>query len=167
MSTTTSYIPKGYASVTPAITIRGAAKAIEFYKAVLGAKERERMTSDDGTVMHAELEIGDSVVMLSDEFPQWGYVSPQALGGTGSGLRVYVPDADAVLEKAKANGARVDRPMTNEFWGDRTGCFTDPFGHRWSVSTHVEDVSPEEMGRRARAFKEEFAAKEAAMAANA
>ncbi|MEZ0298169.1 MAG: VOC family protein [Candidatus Methylacidiphilales bacterium] len=151
------YIPEGYATITPAITIRGASKAIEFYTAVLGAKERYRMQDGSGAIMHAELEIGDSVVMLCDEFPEWGCLSPQSVGGTSTSLRVYVEDAGAALERATAHGATVNRPLTNEFWGDRTACFTDPFGHRWSVSTHVEDVSPDELTRRSEKFMQEKA----------
>lgn len=142
-------IPDGYPQVVPYLCVDGAEAAIEFYSTVFGATERMRMPGPDGTIGHAELEIGDSLVMLSDEFPGMGARSPKAIGGTPVTLSLYVEDVDAVFERATQAGASTLRPVETQFYGDRSGQFLDPFGHRWSVSTHVEDVSPEEMGRRA------------------
>jgi len=144
-------IPEGYHSITPYLFIKGAAAAIEFYKSVFGATERMRMPGPDGRIMHAELKIGDSVVMLSDENPQMGALSPQTIGGTGSGVNVYVADVDAATQKAVDLGAQLVRPVKDQFYGDRSGSIIDPFGHLWSVATHVEDVAPEEMQRRMKA----------------
>ncbi|HXC26962.1 MAG TPA: VOC family protein [Stellaceae bacterium] len=140
-------IPDGYHSITPYLIVDGAAKAIEFYKTVFGAKERMRLGGPDGKVGHAELEIGGSVVMLADEHPDWGALAPPTVGGTPVGLLLYLDDVDAV-----AAGATLEHPVENKFYGDRQGTIVDPFGHRWHVSTHVEDVSPEEIGRRAAAM---------------
>jgi PhnB protein len=144
-------IPESYPQVTPYLCVDGASAAIEFYGQVLGATERMRMETPEGTVSHAELELGDSVIMLADEFPELGVRSPKAYGGSPVTLSVYVEDVDAVFERAQRAGAKVLRPLENQFYGDRAGQFEDPFGHRWSVATHVEDVSPEEMARRAEA----------------
>ena len=142
-------IPAGYPRVMPYLCCRGAADAIEFYKAVLGATERMRMPGDSPeNIGHAEIEIGTGLVMLADEFPDHGFLSPQTIGGSPVTVHVYVEDADAVFAKAVAAGATVTRPMEDQFYGDRLGQFTDPWGHRWSVASHVEDVSEEEMGRR-------------------
>jgi PhnB protein len=142
-------IPAGYPRVTPYLCCRGAADAIEFYKTVLGATERMRMPGDSpDTIGHAELEIGTGMVMIADEFPDHGFLSPQAIGGTPVTVHVYVDDADAVYAKALAAGATMTREMEDQFYGDRSGQFVDPWGHRWSVASHVEDVSEEEMGRR-------------------
>ena len=140
-------VPDGYHTLTPFLTIRDAAKAIEFYKAAFGAQERGVMKAPDGKVMHAELKIGDSIVMLSDEFPDFGSVSPQALGGSGSGLHIYLDNVDAAFERAVKAGAQVDMPVMDQFWGDRFGRLKDPFGHKWSIATHVKDLSPEEMNQ--------------------
>jgi len=142
-------IPEGYHTVTPYLRCREAAKAIEFYKAAFGAEEVFRMPGPGGTIMHAEVRIGDSFVMVSDEFPNWGAKGPQSYGGTTVGLNLYVADADAAFARATAAGATVMMPLTNQFWGDRYGKLQDPFGHEWSVSQHVEDVPPDEMERRA------------------
>jgi PhnB protein len=142
-------IPEGYPRLSPYLCIDGAARAIEFYVDVLGATERMRMAGPDGTIGHAELEFGDSVIMLADEYPDMGFVSPTRIGGTAVTLHAYVEDVDAVFEKALAAGAKALRPLENQFYGDRSGQFEDPFGHRWNVATHVEDVDPEEMARRA------------------
>ena len=142
-------IPEGYPRVTPYLYIDGAAAAIDFYEKVLGAKERMRMPGPDGKLGHAELEIGDSVVMLADEYLDMGVLGPKSVGGTPVSLHVYVDDVDAVFQAALDAGATSVRDLENQFYGDRTGQFEDPFGHRWSVATHVEDVSPEEMQRRA------------------
>jgi PhnB protein len=141
-------IPSGYHTITPYLRIRGAAQAIEFYKKAFGAEEVLRMAGPDGKVMHAEIKIGDSHIMLGDEFPSMGGLSPLSIGGTGSGLHLYVRDADAVFNRAVAAGAKVKMPLADMFWGDRYGQLMDPFGHEWSVGTHIEDVTPEEMMRR-------------------
>jgi PhnB protein len=142
-------IPEGYPRVSPYLHVDGAAAAIDFYVDVFGATERMRMEGPDGLVGHAELDIGDSLVMLSDEVPSMEIRGPKAIGGTPVTMNIYVEDVDAVVKKAEARGARVTRPVENQFYGDRSGIFEDPFGHRWSVSTHVEDVSPEDMEKRA------------------
>ena len=141
-------IPDGYPRVTPYLIINGANSAIEFYSEVLGAKERMRMGAPDDKVGHAELEIGDSVVMLADEFPEMGARGPKVVGGTPVTLYVYVEDVDEVFERALQAGAKELRAVEDKFYGDRSGEFEDPFGHRWSVATHVEDVPPEEMAER-------------------
>jgi PhnB protein len=142
-------IPEGYPRVSPYLVVDGAQKAIEFYVTVLGFSERMRMPGPDGRIGHAELQLGDSVVMLADEFPEMGIKAPGAYGGSPVSLTVYVEDVDATFEKATAAGATVVRPLENQFYGDRSATWDDPFGHRWTINTHVEDVSPEEMGRRA------------------
>lgn len=143
--------PEGYHSVTPYLFIKGAARAIDFYKNVFGAAEVVRMAAPNGQIMHAELKIGDSMIMMSDENPQIGALSPLSIGGTASGLHLYVPDVDAVIEKAVGAGAKPVRPVQDQFYGDRSGTVIDPFGHMWSVATHIEDVAPEEMRKRAAA----------------
>ena len=145
-------IPDGYPQLTPYICVDRAAEAIEFYKNVFGMKERMRMPAPGGKIGHAELQIGSSVQMLSDEHPEFGAVSPRTLGGTPATLSLYVEDVDGVFRKAIAAGAREVRPVRDEFYGDRSGQLEDPFGHKWNVATHVEDVSPEEMQRRAGAL---------------
>lgn len=142
-------IPDGYQRVTPYLCVDGADAAIAFYGKVLGAEERMRMAAPDGKVGHAELTIGDSVIMLSDEYPDMGSVGPKTVGGTPVTLSVYVEDADATFELALAEGAEELRPVETHFYGDRGGMFVDPFGHHWNVSTHVEDVAPAEMQKRA------------------
>jgi PhnB protein len=144
-----SPIPEGYPQVTPYLIVDGADAAIRFYAETLGAKERMRMDGPDGRVGHAELEIGDGLVMLADENPDMGARSPKSIGGTPVTISVYVEDVDAVFEAALAAGAAELRAVENQFYGDRSGQFEDPFGHHWSVATHVEDVPPEEMERRA------------------
>jgi PhnB protein len=141
-------IPDGYHSVTPYLIVRGAAKAIDFYKAALGAVELFRMEGPGGKVGHAEIKIGDSPIMLADEHPEMGAVAPQPGSRPPVGLAVYVPDVDAQFAKAVAAGGTVVRPLQNQFYGDRSGTISDPFGHTWTIATHVEDVSPEEMDRR-------------------
>jgi PhnB protein len=141
-------IPDGYPQVSPYLCIDGASDAIEFYGTVFGATERMRMPAPEGKIGHAELEIGDSVIMLSDEYPDMGMRGPKALGGTPITLSVYVEDVDTVFDRAVNAGAKVLRPVENQFYGDRSGQFEDPFGHRWSVATHVEDVPPDEMAKR-------------------
>ncbi len=142
-------IPDGYPQVTPYLCIDGAAEAIEFYGKVFGATQRgDRMPAPGGKVGHAELQLGDSVIMLSDEFPDMNMRSPKAVGGTPIVMSVYVEDVDAVFERAVQAGATTLRPVEDQFYGDRTGQFEDPFGHRWSVASHIEDVPPDEMSKR-------------------
>ena len=142
-------IPEGYHSVTPYLIIKGAAAGIDYYKKVFGATERMRMDGPGGTIGHAELVIGSSTIMLADEHPDMGYRSPKTLGGTPVSLVVYVEDVDTVFKRAVDAGAKSQRPVENQFYGDRMGTLEDPFGHVWSIATHVEDISPEEMKRRA------------------
>ncbi len=141
-------IPDGYPQVTPYLCVDGAAEAIDFYARVLGATERMRMPAPEGKIGHAEIQVGDSVIMLSDEHPDMGVRSPKSIGGTPVAISVYVEDVDAVFQEALAAGATELRPVENQFYGDRTGQFEDPFGHRWDVATHVEDVPPDEMEKR-------------------
>lgn len=147
-------LPEGYHNVTPYLFVRTAALAIDFYKQAFGAVETVRMPGPDGRIMHAEIKIGDSIVMLADENPQNGVMSPQTVGGYSVGLHVYVEDVDAVFKKAVDNGAKALRPVKNQFYGDRSGSLLDPFGHMWSVATHVEDVSPDEMRKRMKAMSQ-------------
>ena len=141
-------IPEGYPQVSPMLCVDGAADALEFYAAVFGATERMRVPGPEGRIAHAEIQIGDSVVMIADEFPDMGSVGPAKIGGPPVTMSVYVEDVDATFQRALELGATEVRPVENQFYGDRAGQFEDPFGHRWGVSTHVEDVSPEEMDRR-------------------
>ena len=145
-------IPEGYRSVTPYLIVDDGAAALEFYAKALGAIERMRMDWGGGRVGHAELEIGDSVVMLASEFPEMNALSPRTIGGTPVSLMVYVEDVDAVFAKAVEEGAEVVRPVADQFYGDRAGRIRDPFGHEWTLSTHVEDVTPEELRRRQEAM---------------
>ncbi|MCA9054470.1 MAG: VOC family protein [Planctomycetaceae bacterium] len=144
-------IPDGYHSVTPYLICRNAAAAIDYYTKAFGARERMRLPMPGGLLGHAELEIGDSVVMLADENQEWGAMSPQTLGGTPASVLIYVEDVDTVFQRAIDAGAKVVRPLQDQFYGDRSGHLEDPFGHRWSVATHVEDVSPEELQKRMQA----------------
>ena len=141
-------IPEGYEAPIPSLTVDGAAAAIDFYTRAFGARERARMEGPGGTIAHAELEIGGSVVMLADPFPQSGCRPPKELGGTSAAVMLYVEDADATVQQAVEAGAEVTMPVENQFWGDRYGKLRDPFGHEWQVATHVEDVPPEEMEER-------------------
>lgn len=140
-------VPEGYHTLTPYLTVRNAAKAIEFYKQAFGAKERGVMKGPDGKVMHAEIQIGDSVVMLADEFPEFGAVSPEATGNSSSGLHIYVNNVDEAFARAVKAGAQTEMPVADQFWGDRYGKLKDPFGHKWSIATHVKDMSADEMKR--------------------
>jgi len=144
-------IPDDYPRVTPYLFIDGASAAIDFYCSVLGARERMRMPGPDGTVFHAELEVGDSMIMLGEQNPDMDVRGPRAIGGTPMMLHVYVEDADRVFEQAIGAGAKALRPVEDQFYGDRSGRFEDPFGHRWYVATHVQDVPAEEMEKRAAA----------------
>ncbi len=143
-------IPEGYHTLTPYLAVRDAARAIEFYKKAFNAVETFRMNAPGGKVGHAELKIGDSIVMLSDENPQGGCASPAALKGTTVTLFLYVENVDVTFSQAVKAGATVSMPVTDMFWGDRHGQVVDPFGHRWSVATHKEDLSPEQVAERAR-----------------
>ena len=138
-------IPKGYHTITPYMTVRDAARAIEFYKQAFGAKEKGVMKGPEGKVMHAELVIGDSTIMLADEFPEFGSLSPQSIGGSGTGLHIYIEDVDSAFDRAVQAGATVEMPVADMFWGDRYGKLRDPFGHKWSIGTHKADLSMEEM----------------------
>ncbi|HEY6768870.1 MAG TPA: VOC family protein [Candidatus Sulfotelmatobacter sp.] len=142
-------IPEGYHTLTPYLTVRDATRAIEFYKQAFGAKVKGGgvMKGPDGKVMHAELIIGDSTLMLADEFPAFGAVSPQAIGGSATGLHIYVEDVDSSFDRAVKAGATVEMPVADMFWGDRYGKLKDPFGHKWSIATHTADLSMEEMDR--------------------
>jgi PhnB protein len=142
-------IPDGYPQVCPYLSVDGASAAIGFYTNVLGARERMRMPAPDGRIGHAEIEIGDSLIMLADEYPEMGVRGPKAFGGTPVTINVYVEDVDAVFERALKEGASSLRDPENQFYGDRMGQFEDPFGHKWSVGTHIEDVPPDEMEKRA------------------
>ncbi|MGA2202743.1 MAG: VOC family protein [Terriglobales bacterium] len=144
------YIPKGYNSVTPYLVVKGAAQAIEYYKKVFGATEILRMAGPDGRVGHAELQVGSSRIMLADENPQMGYRSAESIGASPVSLLVYIRDCDKVVERAVAGGAKLLKPVQDQFYGDRSGFIQDPFGHQWGIATHIEDVSPEEMDERAK-----------------
>jgi PhnB protein len=149
MTSNVRAIPEGYHSVTPYLILSGAADAIEFYKKAFGAAEVMRMPAPRGKVGHAEVEIGGSRIMLADEYPDMGYRGPKAIGGTPVTLHLYVEDVDAVARQAVAAGAKERRPVKDEFYGDRSGTFEDPFGHVWHIATHKEDLSPDEIRRRA------------------
>lgn len=145
-------IPAGYHTVTPYLVVEDCAAALDFYKRAFGAEEVLRLPAPDGKIMHAEMRIGDSMIMLSDEAPDWGARSPRHYGGSPMHLMLYLADADASYAQALAAGATSVRPMENQFWGDRMGRVADPYGHQWSLATHVEEVSPEEMDRRFKAM---------------
>jgi PhnB protein len=144
-------VPEGYHSVTPYLIVDGAAKALDFYKRVFGATERMRMPGPDGKVGHAEISIGDSVIMLADEHPEMGVRGPRAFGGSAVSVMLYVGDVDTTVKTAVASGAKLLQPVEDKFYGDRSGTIEDPFGHHWHVSTHIEDVPPDELKRRAAA----------------
>jgi PhnB protein len=145
-------IPDGYHTVTASLTLKDAAAAIDFYQRAFGARETMRVNSPDGKIMHAEIQVGDSRIMLADEYPGMGCVSPASVGHATSSLYLYVPDVDAAFKRAVAAGAKAVMPVTDMFWGDRFGAVDDPSGHRWGLATHMEDPSPEEMGRRQKEF---------------
>jgi PhnB protein len=144
-------IPEGYHTITSYLIVTGAASAIEFYKHAFGAKEVMRIPHPDGRIGHAELQVGDSRLMLADEFPEIGARSPMSLGGTPVSILLYVEDVDAVTTRALAAGAKLLRPVSDQFYGDRTGTLSDPFGHQWTIATHKEDLSLDEIKRRAAA----------------
>lgn len=145
-------IPDGYHTATPYLVITNAAEAIEFYKKAFDASEIMRLASPDGKVMHAEIKIGDSPIMLCDECPDWNALSPRTIGGTAVSIMLYVEDVDKVVNRAVAAGATLLMPVEDQFWGDRMGSVADPYGHKWSIATHTEDVTPEEIGIRAKAL---------------
>ena len=145
-------IPDGYHTLTPYLVVKGAREAIAFYQKALGATELFSMPGPGGAVMHAELQVGTSRLMLAEENPQMGTRSPQTLGGSAVSVFIYTEDVDASITRAETAGARVTMPATDQFWGDRFGAFEDPFGHQWSVATHKEDLSPEEMANRMKAM---------------
>ncbi|HYH86522.1 MAG TPA: VOC family protein [Pyrinomonadaceae bacterium] len=151
MSNEVKPIPEGYHSVTPYIIVNDGARAIEFYKQAFGATELFRMDAPGGKIGHAEIRIGDSNIMLADEHPEMNARSPQTIGGSPVSLMLYVADVDATVGKAIEAGAKLTRPVANQFYGDRTGGIEDPFGHAWYVATHVEDIAPEELKKRAAA----------------
>lgn len=142
------YIPEGYHTVTPYLIVRGAASALDFYRRAFNATELFRMPMPDGRIGHAEFRIGDSRLMLADEMPEMNIKGPQSLGGAAVGMALYVEDCDAVFKQAVAAGAKVERPLADQFYGDRSGTVVDPFGHNWTIATHTEDLSPEEMKQR-------------------
>ncbi len=144
----TKYIPEGFHAITPYLTVKDAKQAIDFYKRAFGARERVTMPTPDGKVAHAELQLADSIIMLGEECPEHGSVSPETLEGSPVGLALYVEDVDKAFNRAVSAGASVKEPVNDKFWGDRAGALTDPFGHKWMLLTHVEDVAPDEMKRR-------------------
>jgi PhnB protein len=148
-------VPEGYHTATPYLIVKGAAEAIEFYKKAFGARELMRFADPSGKVGHAEIKIGNSPIMLADEHPDMGYRGPKSLGGSPVSILLYVEDVDRLFAQAIAAGGKVDRPVKDQFYGDRSGTLTDPFGHVWSISTHKEDLTPEEMHRRAKASMKE------------
>ncbi len=157
LSAAVSPIPEGYHTVTPGLTIRGAARAIDFYKKAFGAQVLDRVDGPDGkSVMHAALQIGDSRIFLNDEMPGMGCRSPETLGGTSSSFYLYVKDVDSAVKRAIDAGATLKKPVENMFWGDRFGSISDPFGYTWDLATRVEDVTPDELKKRAAAFVKEM-----------
>lgn len=149
-------IPDGYHSVTAYLVVNDGANAIEFYKKAFGATELMRMLGPDGKVGHAEIKIGDSPIMLADEFPNMGFKSPKTLGGSAVSLMIYLPDVDSRIKQAVAAGATIIRPLQDQFYGDRSATLMDPFGHVWTISTHIEDVPPDEMHRRSEAIMKQM-----------
>jgi len=145
-------IPKGYHTVTPSLTVAGAARAIDFYKKAFGAEEIMRFPGPDGKLMHAEIRIGDSVVMLGDEMPDHGAKGPKSFGGTSVGFFIYGENVDAAWKRAVDAGGKEVMPLADQFWGDRAGCIEDPFGHRWWLGQHVKDLTPDEIRKNAEAF---------------
>lgn len=145
-------IPKGYHTVTPSLFVAGAAKAIDFYKKALGAEELMRFPGPDGKIMHAEIKVGDSIIMLADEMPDMGGRSPKSIGGTPVSFFVYGENVDAAWKRAVDAGAREVQPLADQFWGDRTGCLEDPFGHHWWLAQHLEDLTPEQIQKNAEAY---------------
>lgn len=152
MTTKIKPIPAGYHTATPYLVITNAGKAIEFYKEAFGATETMRLETQDGKMMHAEIKIGDSPIMLCDECIEWNALSPQTIGGTPVSIMLYLEDVDTVVQRAMAAGAQLLMPVGDQFWGDRCGTVIDPFGHKWTIATHIEDVSQDEINIRAKAL---------------
>lgn len=148
----TKAIPEGYSTATPYLIVKGAADALDFYKRAFNATELFRMADPSGKVMHAEMRIGNSIIMLADEHPEMGYRGPSSVGGSTVSIMLYVENVDEVFDRAVKAGAKAQRPVQNQFYGDRSGTLEDPFGHVWTISTHVEDVPPDELKRRAEAM---------------
>jgi PhnB protein len=155
-------VPEGFHTATPSLVVRDAAKAIDFYKKVFGAEERMQMPAPDGKIIHAEIKIGDSIIFLSDEIPNMGGKSPQSVGAYTGGIYLYVPNVDEIHQRAVGAGAKSAGPVSDMFWGDRVGHFVDPFGHAWSVSTHVADLTEQEMEKGAQAFYAQMEQKKSA-----
>jgi PhnB protein len=145
MSEKPQAVPPGFHTLTPHLIVRNAAQAIEFYEKAFGAQLLGKMLTPDGKVMHAALKVGDSMLMLNDEFPEWGALSPLSSGGSGVTLHMYLEDVDVAFQRAVSAGAVVKMPLMDQFWGDRYGIVTDPYGHQWSMATHVREMSPQEM----------------------
>ena len=152
MAKQTPAVPKGYHTVTPSIFVRGAARAIEFYQTAFGAQERMRFPGPDGLIMHAEITVGDSIIMLADEMGDQGGRSPESIGGTPVSFFVYGDNVDAAWKRAVDAGATPVVPLADQFWGDRTGCLKDPFGHQWWLAQHLKDMTPEELQKAAESF---------------
>lgn len=157
MSDKVKAIPEGYEGATPYLIIKGAAGALEFYKKAFGATELMRIQAPGGTVGHAEIKIGKAIIMLADEFPDMDCKSPQSFGGSPVSMMLYVQDVDAFVSRAVAAGAKLQRPVKNQFYGDRSGSLEDPFGHQWHIATHVEDVPADEMAKRAETYRKQEA----------
>jgi PhnB protein len=159
MATKVKAIPEGYEGATPYLCVKDASRALEFYKKAFGATEIMRFPMPDGKIGHAEFKIGKAIVMLADEFPEYGHLSPQTIGGSPVQIMVYVEDVDAVVKQAEAAGAKLLSPVADQFYGDRSGKLQDPYGHFWYISTHKEDVAPEDMQKRHDEFLKKQAAK--------
>ena len=162
MKKSTQPIPDGFHTITPSLTVKNAAQAIEFYKKALGAEERIRMAAPDGLITHAELKIGNSVVFLNDENPAWGCKSPQTLGGSASAFYLYVEDVDNAFQRAVDAGGKATMPVVDMFWGDRMGNFSDPFGYSWTLATHTQEMTEQEMEEGAKQFYAQMAQKKTA-----
>ena len=162
MTASVKPVPDGFHTATPSMVVRDAGKAIDFYKKVFGAEERMRMAGPDGKIVHAEIKIGDSIIFLSDEIPNMGGKSPQSVGAYTGGIYLYVPNVDEIHKRAVEAGAKSAGPVSDMFWGDRLGHFVDPFGHAWSVSTHVADLTEQETEKGAQAFYAQMAEKKSA-----
>ncbi len=162
MAASSKPIPPGFHTITPTLTVRNAAQAIEFYKKALGAEELMRMPSPDGKIMHAELKIGDSIIFLGDEVPNMGCKSPQTLGGSTGTLYLYVENVDKAFQRAIDAGGKTTMPVADMFWGDRYGQFVDPYGHTWGLGTHKEDLTEQEVEERAKSFFAQMAQRKTA-----
>ena len=157
MKKSSQHVPPEFHTITPSLTLRNAAEAIEFYKKALGAEERMRMLGPDGKITHGELKIGDSIIFFNDENPAWGCMSPASLGGSATGFYLYVEDADKSFQRAVDAGGKTKMPVTDMFWGDRMGSFSDPYGFDWTIATHTQDMTEEEMEEGAKKFQADMA----------